>query len=606
MKLSRQIIMGILISSYALVLGIRVFGLHFDSDYIDIGNDIRINNQTYAYELDTGRGLIYDRWGKLLATNRRVYEVGLALNGTYNATTVAQIASSLLHVETLPTDTGQNISVYEYVNQNRHEKKDYARITLARFVEPDVVEDIEAKILEYQNDGLTEDTDPSLNGIEFTPMLVRTYPEGSLASNILGYVDSHSSEFFVGNYGVEGEYDALLNGEKSGYVLPRNPLNIKDLPPDSSAGNLVLTIDREIQATVETILDNALEENGAESGTIVVADPKTGELLAVATSGRGDANHYRTAIPSIHPFFRAIGQTYEPGSVFKVITMATALDLGVVTPETTMFDSGLYTEYGSYVQNWDGIGHGTVTMTQCMELSLNVCLSEVADKYIGFEKFYEYIDRFGFLEDTGVDMEGESVFPPMLPGQSAHFASGEEFFWTPIYLVNNSFGQGLYVTVMQMIQAFTAFGNDGYMMRPHVVKSVILNGEKYDTNLTPIRQVISAEAAHTLTEMLAVSISGETSKLDVPGYRVAGKTGTGEIAIPGQGYTSPLTNASFVGWGPVDDPQLLIYVWFEKPTSSRWGSEVATPVFNEVFRQTAILLNLPPDEARQILGGVGP
>ena len=245
-------------------------------------------------------------------------------------------------------------------------------------------------------------------------------------------------------------------------------------------------------------------------------------------------------------------------------------------------------------------------MTQCMELSLNVCLAEVADKYIGFENFYEYLGRFGFLDETGVDMEGESIFPPMLPGQSAHFASGEEFIWTPIYLVNNSFGQGLYVTVMQMIQAFTAFGNDGYMMRPHVVKSVILNGERYDTNLTPIRQVISAEAAHTLNEMLAVSISGETSKLDVPGYRVAGKTGTGEIAIPGEDYTSPLTNASFVGWGPVDDPKLLIYVWFEKPTSSRWGSEVATPVFNEVFRQTAILLNLPPDEARQILSGVSP
>ena len=106
--------------------------------------------------------------------------------------------------------------------------------------------------------------------------------------------------------------------------------------------------------------------------------------------------------------------------------------------------------------------------------------------------------------------------------------------------------------------------------------------------------------------MLAVSISGETSTLDVPGYRVAGKTGTGEIAIPGEGYTSPLTNASFVGWGPVDDPKILVYVWFEKPTSSRWGSEVATPVFNEVFRQTAILLNLPPDDARQILSGVSP
>lgn len=606
MKLARQIFLGIILTSYALLLGVRVVTLRFDPDYTILSDKIKAKNQTYAYELDMGRGLIYDRWGSLLATNRRVYEVGLALNGSYNSITVAQIASTYLGIESLNIDGNGPISVYEYVEKNRTPKNQYARITLARFVEPETMEKIEELMEEYKYDDLDDENAPSLSGIEFTPMLVRAYPEGSLASNVLGYVDSHSKEYFEGNYGVEGEYDSLLNGEKSGYTLARNPLTIEGLPPDSSAGNLVLTIDREIQATVEAILDNALENNGAESGTIVVADPKTGELLAVATSGRGDANHYRTDIPSVHPFFRAIGQTYEPGSVFKVITMATALDLGVVTPETTMFDSGLYTEYGAYAQNWDGIGHGTVSMTQCMELSLNVCLAEVADKYIGFENFYEYLGRFGFLDETGVDMEGESIFPPMLPGQSAHFASGEEFIWTPIYLVNNSFGQGLYVTVMQMIQAFTAFGNDGYMMRPHVVKSVILNGERYDTNLTPIRQVISAEAAHTLNEMLAVSISGETSKLDVPGYRVAGKTGTGEIAIPGEGYTSPLTNASFVGWGPVDDPKLLIYVWFEKPTSSRWGSEVATPVFNEVFRQTAILLNLPPDEARQILSGVSP
>jgi cell division protein FtsI/penicillin-binding protein 2 len=606
MKVTRQLILGVFISVVAVLLGLRIINLQTDPEQIIRAKNIEEANKAYVYELETGRGLIYDRWGNLLATNRRVYEVGLALNASYNSITVSQMASSLLGVDTLVFSKDETQSVYDFVENNRKPKNQYARVTLARFVEPGTVEKIEALIEQYKMDGITGENAPSLAGIEFTPMLVRSYPEGSLASNVLGYVDSHSKSVFEGNYGVEGEYDALLNGEKSDYFMIRDPKKITELPPDSSAGSLVLTIDREIQATVENILDKALETNGAETGTIVVADPKTGELLAIATSGRGDANHYRTDIPTINPFFRAIGQTYEPGSVFKVITMATALDLGVATPDTTMLDTGVYTEYGAYAQNWDGAAHGTVTMTQCMELSLNVCLAYVADKLIGIDEFYSYLGKFGFLEETGIDMEGESVFPPMLPGQSAHFKNGDEFIWTPIYLVNNSFGQGMYVTVMQMIQAFTAFGNDGYMMRPHVVKSVILNGEKYDTSLTPIRQVISAETAHTLTEMLAVSVAGETSHLDVPGYRVAGKTGTGEIAIPGEGYTSPLTNASFVGWGPVDDPRLLIYIWFEKPTSSRWGSEVATPVFNEVFRQTAILLNLPPDDARQILSGVSP
>ncbi len=604
MKFTRNIFLGIIISLYSLLVGFRVFTLQFDPAFDKIGEEIKESTDVYTWALDTGRGLIYDRWGNLLATNTLVYDVGLALNRDYNSLTVAQMASSILGVNSFYLNDETTMSIYDYIEQNRQPEKQYRRVTLARFVSQEKRDQLADLLKQYQEDNLKGADAPNLNGLEFTPVIVRTYPEGSLASNILGYVDVKGTN--EGKFGVEGEYDNLLRGVKGDYSLPRNPMNISDLPPDASTANLVLTIDREIQATVESILDNALEQNGAVSGTIVVADPKTGELLAVATSGREDPNISQAYNLSVYPFFRPIAQFYEPGSVFKVITMAMALDMGTITPETTVFDSGFFGKYGANTLNWDNAGHGTVTMTQCMEFSLNVCLAQVADDYIGFEKFYQYLDRFGFLDETGVDMDGEYVFPPMLPGQSSTFADGSQLIWTPVSLVNNSFGQGLNVTVMQMIQAFTAFGNDGYMMRPHIVKSVILDGEKYDTNLTPIRQVISAEAAHTLTEMLAVSISSETSHLDVPGYRVAGKTGTGEIPVPGSGYTSALTNASFVGWGPVDDPQILVYVWFEKPTSSRWGSEVATPVFNEVFRQTAILLNLPPDEARHILSGVSP
>lgn len=597
MKLTRNLILGILASVYALFLGVRVFMIQFDPEFIDIKNQQEKSSSAYVYELDTGRGLIYDRWGNLLATNRRVYEVGLNLSGTYNSTTVAQVASSLL---------GRDFNeVYNYVQNHRVSKNEKGYYTLGRFVEKDTLDQILALATQYAEDGIKGDTAPSLDGIDYAPMLIRAYPEGSLASNVLGYVDSRSTDHLIGNYGVEGRFDELLNPPKTGYYVTGDP-NQVELPPDSNASNLVLTIDREIQATVENILDQALEANGAQSGTIVVADPKTGELLAVATSGREDANFITTNPSSQSPFFRAVGQTYEPGSVFKVVTMATAIDLGLVTPETTIYDSGLYTENGSWVQNWDRLGHGTVSMTQCMELSLNVCLAKVANEMIGVDKFYEYLQRFGFLSSTGIDLAGESVFPPMLPNQSFKLSDGTEITWSRVDMISQSFGQGLFVTVMQMIEAYTAFANDGMMMRPHVVKSVITNGEKYDTPITPVSQPITAETAHTITAMLAESVQGETSHVNVPGYKVAGKTGTGEISNGSQGYNSPLTNASFVGWGPVDDPRLLIYVWFEKPTSSRWGSEVAAPVFNDVFLQTAILLNIPPDETRQVLGNVNP
>ena len=597
MKLTRNLILGLLASVYALLLGVRVFTIQFNPDFIQIKNDQEKSSSAYVYELDTGRGLIYDRWGNLLATNRRVYEVGLNLSGSYNSTTVAQVASSLL---------GRDFNtVFDYVESHRVSKNGQGYYTLGRFVEKDTLDQILALAKQYSEDGIKGDSAPSLDGIDYAPMLIRAYPEGSLASNVLGYVDSRSTDHLIGNYGVEGRFDELLNPPKTGFYITGDPNQVKP-PPDSSASNLVLTIDREIQATVEKILDQALEANGAQSGTILVADPKTGELLAVATSGRENANNITTNPSSQNPFFRAVGQTYEPGSVFKVVTMATAIDLGLVTPETTIYDSGLYTENGSWVQNWDRLGHGTVSMTKCMELSLNVCLATVANDMIGVDKFYEYLQRFGFLSSTGIDMAGESIFPPMLPNQSFKLADGTELTWSRVDMISQSFGQGLFVTVMQMIEAYTAFANDGMMMRPHVVKSVITNGEKYDTPITPISQPITAETARTITAMLAESLQGETSHVNVPGYKVAGKTGTGEIANGAQGYNSPLTNASFVGWGPADDPKLLIYVWFEKPTSSRWGSEVVAPVFGDVFLQTAVLLNIPPDETRQVLGNVNP
>jgi cell division protein FtsI/penicillin-binding protein 2 len=212
---------------------------------------------------------------------------------------------------------------------------------------------------------------------------------------------------------------------------------------------------------------------------------------------------------------------------------------------------------------------------------------------MGANVFYDYLQEFGIGHMTGIDLALEAQGRLKLPGDGD---------WYEADLGTNSFGQGVTVTPLQMIAAIGSVANQGQMMSPHVVRSIIQNGHQYN----PVPQIISTpirpKTARQLTELLANSLENESSDALVTGYRIAGKTGTAEIAIPGQGYSTDLTNASFVGWGPVDDPQFIVYVWLEKPASSPWGSVVASPVFREVVEQLVILMDIPPDDVRMTLG----
>ncbi|MCX7976407.1 MAG: penicillin-binding protein 2, partial [Bellilinea sp.] len=322
----------------------------------------------------------------------------------------------------------------------------------------------------------------------------------------------------------------------------------------------------------------------------VVMDPKTGEILAMATTPHFNPNEYwryGEIFPVGSYFNRAISQLYEPGSVFKVLTMAAAIDAGAVQPETSFVDVGAIEVGGIWIYNWDRGAWGPQDMVGFMQHSLNVCLAWVAQE-LGPTQFYKYLQDFGIGRYTGIDLAGEQVYPLSLPGDSN---------WYPVNLGTNSFGQGVATTPIQMITAIAAMANDGKMMAPHVVKAYIQDGVQYTVNPRVIRQVVKPETARTITEMLAVSLENEASNALVEGYRIAGKTGTAEIPGPG-GYTN-MTNASFVGWGPVDDPRFIVYVWLEKPTSSPWGSVVAAPVFSQAVEELVVLMKIPPDEIRQ-------
>jgi cell division protein FtsI/penicillin-binding protein 2 len=269
--------------------------------------------------------------------------------------------------------------------------------------------------------------------------------------------------------------------------------------------------------------------------------------------------------------------------------MAAALDSGTVTPDTEFLDTGEIQIGGITIRNWDRGAWGPQTMTTCMQHSLNVCLAWVAQE-TGAENYYSYMEAFGFGQMTGIGLANESSGIV----RSYKLAEG----WSKSVLATNSFGQGIEATPIQLLQAASAIANDGKMVTPRIVKAIIDNGYLYEAPVHFAGQPISEETADTLTEMLSVSLEEEASTALVAGYNLAGKTGTAEIFVPGKGYTSNLTNASFIGWGPTDDPQFLVYVWFHKPTAAIWGSVIASPVFHDVVVQVVKQMDIPPDEIR--------
>jgi len=561
---------------------------------------IRINYTTYALDLIAKsedyqgvrkviyppRGTIYDRSGNILATNHISYELGIDLKFVTDAESIAFATATLID------DLDYEKVVTLANTEKRGEENRY--FVLASYVSKEKVLELEQLKEAYAlRRRETKSTEPSLAGLIWTPMQQRAYPEGKLAANVLGFYNYFSRETAQGVFGIEEAYNRLLTGKPENIFMPNDPYMVEALPEFDSGASLVLTIDREIQRMIENTLSDAIEWSGAEGGTIIVSDPETGEVLGMASTPFFDPNaywEYQETFPGITPYNRAVGTAYEPGSVFKVITMAAALDSGVADPETTYTDAtGVYWVANSWpIYNWDGGAWGEQDMTGCMQHSLNTCLAHVAIDLLQEDLFYQYLQAFGFGRSTGIDLASEANFPLRIP---------ENNQWVELDLATNSFGQGIAVTPIQMVTAISAVANEGKMMTPHVVRSVIDQGQQYNVAPQVINSPISAETAETLTQMLTFSLEEEASAALVEGYSVAGKTGTGEIPTE-LGYTSNQTNTSFVGWGPSDDPKFIVYVWLEKPSISQWGSEVAAPVFRDVVEQLVVLMRIPPDHIR--------
>jgi cell division protein FtsI/penicillin-binding protein 2 len=331
----------------------------------------------------------------------------------------------------------------------------------------------------------------------------------------------------------------------------------------------------------------------------MVMDPHTGEILAMASWPTLDPEEYEPWLAKeqakeavISP---AASAQYEPGSTFKVLIMAAALDAGVVKPEDEFIDTGEIEVGGNIIRNWDGNAWGPQTMTGCMQHSLNVCLAFVGSQKLGAGLLYGYLNAFGIGQLTGIDLAGEVQGSLRTP---------RNVDWTESDLGTNSFGQGVSVTPVQLLAAVAAVANRGVMVQPHLVREVVGPQGVYWPKTTVLGKPITADTAEVLTEMLAQSLEAETSYATVPGYRLAGKTGTAQV--PGEfGYDPDFTVASFIGWGPVPDPQFVVYVRIDKPQNSPWGSVVAAPVFQDVVERLVVMMNIPPDPVRMELAGGG-
>jgi cell division protein FtsI/penicillin-binding protein 2 len=519
------------------------------------------------------RGEIYDRNGHLLAGNQTVYEVGVDLTTVVDPHSVAMAIS---------VNLGKN---YDEVYSNiLNPPAGISYLVVDNFASSEAVANLEDL---KQQLSASKDPTPSLEGLEFSPRLERSYPEGALASNVLGFVNREGRGYF----GVEEKYNDLLAGNPVRVWVPNDPNRAVEIPRVPNGTSLILTINRDLQDAVEKILDQSLDKYGAQHGTIVVMNPQNGEILAMASTPRMDLNNfenYGAIFDNASEYNRAIGMPYEPGSVMKIFTMSAALDTGLVNPNTTFLDTGEIQIGGVTIRNWDDQAWGLQTMVGCLQHSLNVCLTWVATQ-LGPQNFYGYMNRFGFGRPTGVDMAGEAAGRLKVPGDAD---------WYPVDLGTNSFGQGITATPLQIMTGASAVANQGRMVTPHTLYAMLRDGHQFNVPPQYAGMPIRAETAATLNEMLAISLENEASSALVPGYRIAGKTGTAQIPTPLGYYDFSQTNTSFIGWGPVDDPQFMIYVWLERPTASIWGSETAAPVFSEVAKKTVILLGIPPDAIR--------
>ena len=429
-----------------------------------------------------------------------------------------------------------------------------------------------------------------LPGIVVQEQTVRTYPEKQLAAHVLGYV-GWEDEQQVGRYGIEGYFEQQLRGSRGFFAGERDAqgkligVSAQTLEPAQDGTDLILTIDRVVQSIIEEELSKGVERYGAERGTVIVMDPNTGAVKGMATYPSYDPNYYYAIAAADVQRNPAVSELFEPGSILKPVIMAAAIDTGTVTPETTMVDSGPVRVDKYTINTFDGKHHGVQTMTQVLEQSNNIGMVWVAQK-LGEEIMYDYLRRFGIGEKTGIELEGE--IQSMLPRPSN---------WNVATLATTSYGQGIAVTPLQALNAINAIANGGLLPQPHVVAAT-RQADSTLTNVRPetVRRVIApATAADVAAMMVSVIENGVGALARVPGYYLAGKTGTAQVPDETGGYAPDKKIISFTGFGPLSSPKFSVLIKLDNPAGLSFASGTAAPMFHNIAEKLLNFYQIPPD-----------
>lgn len=563
------VMVGILILCTLVVFG-RLSWLQ-----VVIGGDLkdRLQNQmSMTQDLQSPRGTIYDRNGRELAISIMTKSLfvdpkDVMENKEIDAATAANLIAPLVDVKP------------EIIMQKIADGGRFAWIK--RHLEPSVAQRVREVCKENK-----------IRGFAFHEESKRFYPNGKLAAQVLGCVGTEDK----GLLGIEYQTDTLLKGSMSRRQIETDNMgrpishSVYDTEFVRDGKDVYLTIDSNIQFIVEAAMDEAMEVNKTQKGAAIVIDPRTGEILAMVSRPTFDPNDFGLAANDTF-LNRGISYIYEPGSTFKSIVAAIALEEKAVTPDEHFIDSGWVEVSGRVMKNWDGEGNGDVTFTDIIKNSLNTGFVQVGLR-IGAERLMNYAKKFGFGDRTGIELPGEEY--------GILFESAKDMVGSDIATM--SIGQSIAATPIQLIMAVSSLANDGVLLQPRLIREIKnADGTVYEAHEDKIvvRQTVSEQTAATMRQLLEKVVSeGGGVRAQVAGYRIAGKTGTAEkLNDIGSGYESGAYIASFVGFAPVDNPRIAVIVMIDDPAgNSYYGGVVAAPVAGKILSEVMRYLDILPEE----------
>ncbi len=528
------------------------------------------------------RGRIYTAEGQLLVGNTSRYRlVAYPFQVNESSSMISNSLTELVLDEYRPYQTASASAEKETIEanlklelENKLKQRDDQWVSLL----PEISLETKNKIEQL-----------NITGLGFEPFLARYYPEASMAAHVTGFVGKNEEGQSVGYFGLEGGLDQELSGQnqktiKATDIWGLSLFSEKETADQTSRGrDIVTTIKRNLQYLAETTLEEGLDWTGAKAGEIVIIDPQTGRILALASLPQYNQAHYQEYEAQLYKN-PSLTDIFEPGSVFKPLTVAAGIEAGVITPETQCPNCEGPRVIGGYtIRTWNDVYHPNITMREALAKSDNVAMIHVAEQ-LGAEKFRSFLTDFGLDEPLGLDLQEEQLTE--LPEK-----------WGPVELATRSFGQGIGVTSLELVRAIGAIANDGLLMKPRIIQKVI-EPDQSEIVVEPssIRRVISSQTAKTVTEMMVhAAKEGEAQWIYSKDHSVAGKTGTSQIPDEGGGYKEDATIASYVGFAPPEDPQFVMLVKLIEPQSSPWAAETAAPIWYKLAKKLFISLKIPAD-----------